>query len=420
MGEAHDEVLILGGGAVGLACALALLDAGRAVRVLERDTVGAATSHGNCGTITPSHAPPLTEPATLLKAARWLLQPDAPLYLKPRWDPVLWRWLLGFAAHCNHRHAVYATRARGALLMLSRQAMADWVQTRSLDCEFEACGLTEVYRDPRALAADAAVLPLLAELGIESRVMGEAELLAEEPALLPGQAGAIHFPGDAHLRPDRYCDELARCVRAAGGVIEEGVTVQGFRTEGGRIVDVATSDGPRRAPEVLLALGPWSPLIARELGLRLPIQPGKGYSITYDRPQRAPRRPLVLRDRSVCVTAWGSGYRLGSTMEFSGYDDALTRVRLDALERGARESLIEPLGPAKREEWFGWRPISVDDLPLLGRSPRHDNLWLATGHGMLGITLSAATGRLLADLMTGGEPPVDPRPFDPARFGALR
>ncbi|HEX5755809.1 MAG TPA: FAD-dependent oxidoreductase, partial [Arenimonas sp.] len=256
--------------------------------------------------------------------------------------------------------------------------------------------------------------------GIAGRVIGESELLVDEPALLPGHAGAIHFPGDAHLRPDRYCDELARCVRAAGGVIEEGVAVQGFRNEAGRIVDVATSDGPRRARDVLLALGPWSPQIARELGLRLPIQPGKGYSITYDRPQRAPRRPLVLRDRSVCVTAWGSGYRLGSTMEFSGFDDALTRVRLDALERGARESLVEPLGPVKREEWFGWRPMSVDDLPLLGRSPRHDNLWLATGHGMLGITLSAATGRLLADLLTGSELPIDPRPFDPSRFGALR
>lgn len=416
---AADEILVLGGGAVGLACALALLDDGHAVRVIERDHAGAATSHGNCGTITPSHAPPLTEPATLFKAARWLLQPDAPLYLKPRWDPALWRWLLGFAVRCNHRHATHATRARASLLRMSRTLIECWVRERRLDCEFEASGLTEVYRDPRALAADQAVLPLLAELGIDSRVLDAATLLREEPALLPGQAGAIHFPGDAHLRPDRYADELARCVRAAGGAIEEGVSVLGFRCEGGRVVEVATSAGARRGREVLLALGPWSPQLARELGLRLPIQPGKGYSITYDRPSLAPRRPLVLRDRSVCVTAWGSGYRLGSTMEFSGYDDRLNRVRLDALERGARESLVEPLGPAKREEWFGWRPMSVDDLPLLGRSPRHDNLWLATGHGMLGVTLSAASGRLLADLIGGRAPPVDPRPFDPARFGAL-
>ena len=148
----------------------------------------------------------------------------------------------------------------------------------------------------------------------------------------------------------------------------------------------------------------------------IPIQPGKGYSITYDRPARTPRRPLVLKERSVCVTAWDDGYRLGSTMEFSGYDDRLNRTRLDALERGAAEYLHEPVGPVKRQEWCGWRPMTPDDLPLLGRVPGHNNLWLATGHGMMGVGMSAGTGRLLADLMLGREPAIDPAPYAPARF----
>ncbi|MFZ5657800.1 MAG: NAD(P)/FAD-dependent oxidoreductase, partial [Pseudomonadota bacterium] len=146
------------------------------------------------------------------------------------------------------------------------------------------------------------------------------------------------------------------------------------------------------------------------------VQPGKGYSITYDAPALAPRRPLVLRERSVCVTAWASGFRLGSTMEFSGFDASLNARRLAALERGAAEYLHVPAGPAARERWYGWRPMCVDDVPILGPVPQHDGLWLATGHGMMGMGMSAGTGQLLADLMTGRAPAIDPAPYSPARF----
>jgi D-amino-acid dehydrogenase len=169
----------------------------------------------------------------------------------------------------------------------------------------------------------------------------------------------------------------------------------------------------------VLALGAWSPKLSDAIGLpslRRTIQPGKGYSITYDRPALVPRRPVVLRERKVCVTAWGSGYRLGSTMEFSGYDARLNRTRLDALVRAARAYLREPTGPVLQEEWFGWRPMTVDDLPLVGTAPGRHGLWLATGHGMMGMGMSAVTGRLLAELMTGAAPCVDPAPVRADRF----
>lgn len=410
------DVLILGGGAIGLACALALLASGRSVRVIERGRTGAAASHGNCGTLTPSHALPLNSPATLLKAVRGMLRPDAPFYLKPRWDPALWRWLLQFASHCTTRHGRHAAQARAALLLHSRALIEQWIEQYALDCEFSDAGLHEVYRDPRAFAADCAELPVLAEYGIAATILDAQTLAADEPALKPGMAGAIHFPGDAQLRPDAYCAGLARCVRAAGGVIEEGVEVQAFQRERGRITRVLTSQGPRQGCEVLLALGAWSPHLADTLDVRIPVQPGKGYSITTDRPALSPRRPLVLRDYSVCVTSWGSGYRLGSTMEFSGYDDRLNPVRLDALERAARACLHTPMGAFRQESWCGWRPMSADELPLLGRAPGHDNLWLATGHGMLGISMSAGTGQLLADLITRRAPQLDPAPYSPSRF----
>ena len=218
----------------------------------------------------------------------------------------------------------------------------------------------------------------------------------------PGVAGAIRFAGDAALRPDRYVAELARAVRERGGAIVEHCTLLAL-AEDADGVTLQTAQGPLRARDAVLALGAWSPQLADAIGvpaLRRAMQPGKGYSITYSRPALVPKRPLVLRERSVCVTAWDSGFRLGSTMEFSGFDDSLNARRLAALERGAREYLHQPVGAQLREQWFGWRPMSCDDIPIIGRAPGRDHVWLATGHGMMGVGMSAGSGQLLADLVS--------------------
>ena len=420
MHQPEDDILVVGGGVIGLACGLALQTAGRQVRVLETGTTGCGSSHGNCGTITPSHAAPLPAPGTLARALRWMLTPDAPLYLQPRWDPALWAWLARFALRCNQRDWLRALQARAAILEEARRLLPDWVERFGLDCEFATGGTDYVFRDAGDLDAFRHELTVLAEHGIRSEVIEGAAYLRQEPAVREGIAGVVHFPGDAHLRPDRYVDGLARALRAAGGEIVEQCAVQALADDGDRL-RVETTGGTHRARDVLVATGAWSPRLARALSpalapLRKAMQPGKGYSITYDRPARVPRRPLVLRERSVCVTAWESGYRLGSTMEFSGFDASLNRRRLDALERGAREYLHDAVGPAKREEWFGWRPMSCDDLPILGAVPGQRHLWLATGHGMLGVSMSTATAQLLADLILGRAPAIDPAPYRVDRF----
>ena len=415
MNPPHDDVLIIGGGAIGLATALALLDAGRGVRILEAGAVGGGASHGNCGTITPSHAPPLAAPGVVAQALRWMFTPDAPLYLKPRVDPALWHWLLRFAARCNPRDWRQSTQARAALLNDARARLADWVGRYGLQCEFEEEGLDYVFRDPRRFQQYVDESVVLKTFGIATQVFGGTDYEREEPAMLPGVAGAIRFPGDARLRPDRYVAELARVVRERGGVIEEQCRVDRLEpTSDG--VRLATSQGERKGGEAVIALGAWTPAFARRLAIRAPIQPGKGYSITYSRPARVPRHPMVLKDRSVCVTVWDSGFRLGSTMEFSGHDDTLNATRLAALERGAREFLREPVGAEVHERWCGWRPMTWDDLPLLGRAPGQRKVWIAAGHGMLGISMSTATGQLMADLMTGRPPAFDPSPYRPERF----
>jgi len=416
MSAREADIVVLGAGVIGLACAWYLLRAGRSVTVLEQGTAGCASSHGNCGTLTPSHAGPLAAPGTIAQALRWLARPDAPLRIRPRFDPALARWLLAFARRCNEHDWIAATRAKAPLLLRSRELVERLVREHGIDCEFEASGTLNVYRDPVQFGKACAAAERFAEFGVRTDVLDAATTLAREPALKPGIAGSLFHPGDASLRPDRYVAGLARLVREAGGCIDEGARVDGFLTAGGRIAEVVAANRRYRAREVVLALGAWSPRLARTLGLRIPIQPGKGYSITYTRPARSPRVPLTLKEPSVCVTAWGSGYRLGSTMEFAGYDTRLHRVRLDALRRGAAEFLHEPEGPSVVEEWYGWRPMVPDDLPVIGRAPAIGNLILATGHGMLGVTMSAGTGELVAAIATGQAPPIDIAPFAASRF----
>ncbi len=413
-----EDVIVIGAGVIGLTCALALLESGRSVRVIDAGRIGGGSSHGNCGTITPSHATPLAAPGVIAQALRWMLTPDAPLYVHPKLDPQLWGWLLRFAARCNDRDWRASAQAKSALLNDSRERLESWVGRYGLVCEFDTAGVDYVFRDAKAFASGQLELDLLREFGIGVSLLDGAAYEAQDPAFKPGVAGAIRFDHDAVLRPDRYVAELARTVREHGGRFTEQCALRDLRREGAHI-ELDTSLGLLRARDVVVAVGAWTPKLSDAIGLpslQRAMQPGKGYSITYDRPPLMPRRPVVLRERKVCVTMWDSGFRLGSTMEFSGYDESLNPRRLAALERGAAEYLHHPVGPVERERWYGWRPMSVDDVPLIGRVPACEGLWLATGHGMMGVSMSAGTGQLVADLIAGRETAIDPHPYRPERF----
>ena len=410
------DALVLGGGVIGLTAAIALLDAGRSVTVLERGQSGYGSSHGNCGTITPSHAGPLAAPGMVTTALRWLFTPDAPLRIKPTFDPALLRWLLDFARRCNAGDYHRSLIAKTPLLQRSRELLAQLIEREAMASEFDAVGTLVVCRDANEFRKLRAHNEELASVGIAIETLNAEQTMHREPALKAGVAGSFYYPADAQLRPERHLDELTRVVRAKGGMVVEDTAVQGFVRKGSHVERVVCAADEYEPRDIVFALGAWSPALAKQLGLRLPIQPGKGYSITYSRPSIAPRIPMTLRERSVCVTAWQSGLRIGSTMEFAGYDSSLNPVRLNALRRAASEYLIAPIGPEQVEEWYGWRPMTSDDLPIIGRAPGIDNLIVATGHGMLGMTMSAGTAEIVADLASRRASSIDITAFDPARF----
>lgn len=243
------------------------------------------------------------------------------------------------------------------------------------------------------------------------------ELIDIEPALSEDIAGAWLHEDNRHLRPGMLLTSWKEYLSKKGVSIEENCELIDFEIKENTVVGVNTGKGRFKADAFVLATGAWAPRTLQQLKPDLPVQPGKGYSITMERPGLCPSRPCSFYEKSVVVTPWKSGYRLGGTMEFSGYDDDLNPGRLARIISGAKEYLREPLGRPVIEQWAGFRPMTYDDLPIIDRAPSHENLIIATGHGMLGLTLSTGTGKLVRDMVYNKPTDIDITPFCINRFG---
>lgn len=412
----RTDVLIVGGGVIGLACAHYLLEAGRSVRLIERGTIGAGASSGNCGLLFVSDLVPLCMPGAVRSVLTGILRRAAPLHIAPRPDLRRLAWLASFARRCRIDQVRHALTARESLLGSSERLYETLCGDGGLSAERERRGVLLVYRSEAAMREYAAVNDWLAPYGLAAEARIGPELAALEPALRDDVYGAWYHRADSHLRPERLLASWRRRVEEGGAACEEACALHGFETEGGRIRAAVTSRGLFRARDFVLAAGAWSAPIAGRLGLRLPIEPGKGYSLTMGRPEPCPKIPCYLYERRVVATPWPSGYRLGGTMEFAGFDETLSPRRLAALRRAAVEYLRAPLGAPPVAPWAGLRPMTYDDLPAIGRAPGIDNLIVATGHGMLGITTAPATGRLVAEIVAGRPPHIDPAPYRITRF----
>lgn len=411
------RVIVIGGGVIGAACAYYLVKRGWHVTVLDRGKFGKGCSHGNCGLVVPSHVLPLAMPGAMAEAFKSLLKRNSPFYVKPRLDLALWTWLFRFARHCNSQDMLRAGRCIQPLLNSSRTLYDQLMATEPFDCEWETHGLLFVLETPRAMEHFAETNELMRkQFGLSAKRYDGEAVRELEPALKPGLAGGWHYPADAQLRPDRLMTSWRRILERAGVLVQEGCEVKAFLggAAGARRVD--TTHGELSADAFVVAAGALTPMLGNDLHCEIPIEPGKGYSITMPRPARCPRIPLIFEEHRVAVTPMQSGYRLGSTMEFAGYDASLNRERLAILTEAARHYLEEPYCEPVQEEWCGWRPMTPDSIPIIDRSPRFKNVLIAAGHNMLGVSMSPATGKLVAEMLSGAEPHLDPTPYRLSRF----
>lgn len=411
------RAVVIGGGVIGVACAHYLLRDGWRVTLIDRAAVGSGSSHGNCGLICPSHILPLAEPGMVMKGLKSLFTPSSPFAIKPRFDPALWSWLLHFAARCNEHDMIASGRGIQALLSASLPLYRDLIEKEGLECEFESRGLLFAYRSQHEMDAYTATDRLMSEkFACPARRCDAAELATLEPALKFGLAGGWYYHDDAQVRPDRLMQAWRQSIAANGAEIFENCGFDRFQSQNGRATAARTPRGELAADLFIVATGAWTPLLNRQLGCRVPIQPGKGYSITMPRPAICPKIPLIFPETRVAVTPFQSGYRLGSTMEFAGYDKTLRPDRLQILKDGSKDYLQEPYCEPVQEEWFGWRPMTYDSLPIIDRSPKYQNVFIAAGHNMLGLSMATATGKLVAELASDKSPHVDPSPYRAGRF----
>lgn len=410
------DVLIVGGGVIGVAAALELARRGVRVAVAERDEIGRGCSYGNAGWLTPSLATPLPGPGVLGKALRWMLDPESPLYIKPSPNLELLRWLARFALSTGRRRF---ERGAEALVSLSRWSLDAYA---ALDRElggalgFARRGLVVVAQSRQGRDYATEEVELVSRFGIRGEVLDAAAIREREPAIRGPVAGGAFFPDEAHVEPYDTVRAMAASAEKLGAVFLARTEVFGFELSAGRLGGVRTTRGPLRADLYVLAAGAWSMSLARELGLRLPVLGGKGYALVVRPFTDAPQRPVKLVERRIAITPRRDSVRLSGTLELVDGDFGISPRRLEAILRGSREVLSLPERPEIVEVWRGLRPCTPDGLPVIGFAPGYPNLLLATGHQMLGLHTGPATGRLVANLLTGTAPEFDPAPFRADRF----
>jgi D-amino-acid dehydrogenase len=410
-----SRTVVVGAGAIGLACAYELARRGEQVIVLDQGWAGQACSAGNAGWITPAISEPLPAPGLVGTSLRWMLSKDSPLYISPRAAPRLARWLWRFWRHCNERDFVAGFHAIATLNRLTFP-LFDELVADGFPIELHKSGLLFVFMARDQMEKSRRHFELLGQYGYDfPEVIEGPQLRGMEPALSDAVTAGFFVPREYHVRPETLSEAYVGRIRAFGGEVREGVAVIGPARLGGRLRGVETAGGTIPADRVLLAAGAWTGLVARTFGARLPIQAGKGYSITVAS-SPAFRRPLYLGDVKVGSTPFNGAYRFAGTMELSGINDRLDRRRLEGIRRVIGRYFREPLADGSGIDWVGMRPLTPDGVPMVGRVPGHDNLFVATGHAMLGITLAPATGRVMGELMSGKPTSAPLEPFDPGRF----
>jgi D-amino-acid dehydrogenase len=422
------RAVVIGAGLLGISSAFFLRRAGVEVIIVDRaDGPGRETSFANGGLLTPSMADPWNAPGILRKMLRWIGHEDAPVLLRPRALASLGAWGIDFVRQSApgrfRRNLLRNVRLANYTLDL----MADLRSEYDLDYDGASTGSLKLLRDQGSLREAVAMAEAIEPHGVAFESLDRAQTVAREPALSPIAeriAGSVYFPSDEIGDAHKFCCEIARVLRQQGARFLFGEEMRGLRVERGRVMEVLTDKNVLVADVYVMAAGSNSARLLRPYGLRLPVRPAKGYSITVPLGDWSPPPVIPVVDDALhaVVVPLGDRIRVAGTAELAGFDCRIRPERIENLHGLLQQTYPEfaaKLDPAQIRPWAGLRPMSSDGVPLIGPT-RLDNLYLNTGHGHLGWTLAAGSGRALADLITHGQPQLDMTDYSPARFGRDR
>ncbi|GAB4028501.1 NAD(P)/FAD-dependent oxidoreductase [Spirosoma koreense] len=412
------QVGIVGGGIVGLCSAYYLHKAGHRVTLFDQSTIADGCSFGNAGMIVPSHIIPLAQPGMIAKGMRWMLKSTSPFYVKPRLNADLLRWGWLFYQHSTPEHVERSIPLLRDLSLLSKTLYQDLAANGDLVFEWQERGLLMLYKTASAEHEMAEEADIANRAGIEAQVLSSQQVQDLEPATRVTVRGGILFPGDAHLNPNELILALVAYLRQVGVTILENHTVTGFQKTGSRVTSVQTVQGDFPIDTVVVAGGAWSPTIARYLGVNLSLQGGKGYSFMLRHVANNVRVPAIMLEARATATPMGSNLRFAGTLEVAGTDMTVNMNRVRGIVQSINQYYPDiPVDmPGIDTVWRGLRPCSPDGLPYIGRTERYENVILATGHGMMGLSLGPATGKLVSELVDGAADSMEVSAFSPNRF----
>ncbi len=412
------NVLILGGGAIGLCSAYYLSERGASVVVVDKGEMGHGSSLHNAGYVSPSHFTPLAAPGVFTQGLRWMLNRRSPLYIKPRVNLDFLQWVWRFARSCDEETAMRTAPVLLELLLDSARLFGDLARVQGMQFELTNRGIGVLSVTEKGKHALVHEHELALKLGLASKMLEGSQLQDLDPEIDFRATSAWFVPEDSHLVPATFVRNMTEFLARKGVTLRPNAEISGIDASGGRITGVRVGKELLQADEFVLASGAWSPFFARRLGVRMLLESGKGYSATFKNPDVKPTRPYILNERRVAVTPFSDSLRFAGTMEIAGLTTSLNMVRINAILDAIPAYFGNVPRPAATsgELWAGLRPVTPDGMAYVGRYRQFPNLIAATGHAMLGISLSAVTGKLVAEVATGQKPSHDLTLLNPNRF----
>lgn len=411
------NIIIIGGGIVGLSSAYFLQKEGHQVTVIDRSDITSGASFVNAGYITPSHIVPMASPGKIAQGIKWMFDPSSPFYIKPRWDPDFFKWSWYFHKSSTAAKVEKAIPVIKMINIMSRGLFEDIKASGDLgNFHLERKGLLMIYKTDAAFEHEMEVAKKASFLGLEVSELNKSQLDKIEPNIKIDAKGAIHYECDGHTSPTELMPKLLAYLKQAGVQVKTNEEVLDLSLSGGKIDEIKTSKETYTADEIVLAAGSWSGILSKKMNIKLPLQAGKGYRINVSRPTGI-TMPAILMEASMAVTPMRDFTRFAGTMEFSGINNTIRKERVLAIANGAQKFYpeLEITQEEIADAQTGMRPVSPDGLPYIGKSQNIKNLTFATGHAMMGWSLGPATGKLVSEIMDGKKTSMDISAFAPGR-----